>query len=118
MLPQVPRKLFVNGVIAPAEIPKRKKRRRPDVGRRRFVYCLGKVTLFVFVNGRRSLVEDAGIARPIVAPVARMNDGIVGHAWIGFAGVTWRKVVGSRVARRNVIRMVRRQSRPDVNRRR
>ena len=84
----MPRKLFVDGGVAPAEIPKRTKRRRPDVGRRRFVYCLGRVTLFVFVNGRRSLVEDAWIARPIVAPVSGMNDGIIGHTRIGFAGVT------------------------------
>jgi len=50
------------------------------------------------------VVEDAGGAGPVVAPVAGTHNGFVGHVGIGFAGVSGRQVVRRGVAGRDVIR--------------
>ena len=99
----MPRKLLVDGIVTPNRWTKNAKTPTPQLGTPAFCFCLGRVSLFAATIARWPVVENAWIARPIVAPIAWMHDGIIRHSRIGFAGVTRWQIVGSRVAGRDVI---------------
>lgn len=73
-----------------------------------------QVDLIFVLVARWPVVEDTWVFVPVFAPTAGMHDGVVGHAGIRRAGVAARKVIRIRMTRRDVIRMVGRESRPDV----
>jgi len=80
------------------------------------VQLFGLYRLSIAFVIRLSIAWDARIAGPVLAPVAGMNNRVVGHTGVGLARVTGRQVVWRGVTRWNVVRMVGRQSRPDVDR--